>query len=212
MKNKPVQVGVTGGIGSGKSIVCRVFQGLRVPVYDADSRARWITDNDPELRSEIIDHFGSQAYDNGGKLNRSFISAQVFGQGERINHLNQLVHPKVRMDYKSWLQLHLDHSYVIKEAALIFETGSFKFLAKIITVYAPTELRLKRVLTRDPFRTKDQIQEIMAKQWNEEDRQHSSDYVINNDGSTMILPQILEIHQQLVGLSDQSVDSLIWSA
>jgi dephospho-CoA kinase len=138
-----LRIGITGGIGSGKSIASRLFQALGVPVYDADSRARWLMEHDVELRQHLSAAFGSDAYDAAGRLNRPALAATVFRNPELLAQLNALVHPHVGTDFERWAlaQQQAGHAYVLKEAALLFEAGSYKQLDRIITVFAPQPVR-----------------------------------------------------------------------
>lgn len=191
---KPICIGVTGGIGSGKSIVCKIFNALGVLSYDADSRAKIILNTDEVLKEQIKDEFGPFAYDEDGKLNRGHISKMAFSIPEKLARLNQLVHPRVTADIVTWTEEHRSHHYLIKEAALMFETGSYKVLDKVILVSAPQSLRIERVLARDPYRTEADLQKIMANQMSEEEKMKRADFVIVNDESELLIPQVLRLH------------------
>lgn len=149
----PFQIGITGGIGSGKSLVTRIFGHLGIPVYDADSHAKELMTTDGILVSQIRKEFGDLSYNPDGTLNRVYLGNTVFSDSKRLEILNRLVHPRVTLDYERWLKLHLKSKYVIKEAALLFEAGTAASLDKVVVVSAPEELRIKRVLKRDPHRT-----------------------------------------------------------
>lgn len=192
--NKPLQIGVTGGIGSGKSLVCRIFSLLGVPVYDADSRAKSIMTSDGILISHIKKEFGSLAYHADGSLNNAYLAQTVFSDAVRVKKLNELVHPAVAMDYSKWLSENRQSRYVVKEAALLFEAGSYTVLDKIVVVYAPEELRIKRVLQRDAHRNRQQVQEIINHQWSDEEKRKRADFVIVNDESQLVVPQVLKLH------------------
>lgn len=202
MNLKPLQVGITGGIGSGKSIVCKIFQILGVPVYDADTRAKWLSGNHPVIKQQITDYFGEEAFLNDN-LNRQFLAKEVFGNTEKLEKLNSFIHPRVADDYKNWVEAHKSHSYVLKEAALLFESGSYKQLHKIICVSAPEELRIKRVLTRDPQRSTEEIRNIISKQLPEDEKREKSDFLIKNDESMLVITQVLDIHQQILKLAEE---------
>ena len=190
----PYQVGITGGIGSGKSTVARIFASLGVPTYDADSRAKSVMTTNATLVEKLKKEFGNAAYDSSGKLDRKYLSAQVFGFPERLEKLNSLVHPCVAEDYQEWLNLHRAHPYILKEAALLFETGSAGKLDKIIVVTAPADLRMKRVKSRDN-RSDKEIKDIMKRQWPEEQSIARADHVIANDEVNALLPQVLKLHE-----------------
>lgn len=148
--NVPLQIGITGGIGSGKSLICRVFSVLGIPVYQADERAKWLMNHHPALREAIRQHFGTATYHPDGTLNRSYLAAQVFNESDRVSQLNALVHPKVGEDYAEWVLANDHFPYLLKEAALLYEANSYRLLHYTITVYAPIELRIRRVQRRDP--------------------------------------------------------------
>lgn len=191
--SKPLKVGVTGGIGSGKSLICQMFMKLGVPKYDADSRAKWLMNNDPDIRNGIINEFGKGSY-NEGQLNRDYLADHVFNDDEKLKILNSIVHPAVGKEHMHWVKQHKDHPYVINEAALMFEANVDKRIDKVINVSAPEEVRIERILSRDPFRTREEIRAIMNKQLTDEAREKRSDFTIVNDGKNMILPRVLELH------------------
>ena len=194
---KPYQVGITGGIGSGKSLVRKIFECLGVPTYDADSRAKEVMTSDAILVEQIKKEFGQEAYSLQGELNRKYMAEQVFHRPDRLETLNQLVHPRVRADYCNWLAQQTS-PYILKEAALLYEAGSAKELDKIIAVYAPEEVRIARVVKRDPHRNAAAVKEVMQRQMNEEEKRNKADFVILNDDSVLVIPQVLQLHQQFV--------------
>ncbi len=193
---KPLQLGITGGIGSGKTLVTKIFACLGIAVYDADSHAKELMTTDGILVSQIKKEFGDLSYLSDGALNRKHLSAVVFNNQERLDQLNALVHPRVAIHYRQWVEQHQHDVYVLKEAALLFESGSYKSLDEIIVVHAPQEIRIKRVVSRDG-RTEEQVKEIIQKQMPEEEKLKRADAVILNDESTLIIPQVLAIHQRL---------------
>lgn len=192
----PYQVGITGGIGSGKSLVCKIFQCLGVPVYDADSHAKALMTTDGILIANIQKEFGHLSYNTDGSVNRSYLGETVFNDPDKLKKLNGLVHPRVKEDYLRWVKNKSDHHYVLKEAALLFETGSSKEFNKIIVVHAPEELRIKRVLSRDAHRTRELVQEIIKNQMNEDDKLNRADFILYNDENQLLIPQVLELHQK----------------
>lgn len=192
-------IGITGGIGSGKSIICKVFELLGVPVYYADSRANWLTNNDLQLRKEIKELLGRQAYDENGQYNRKWVASQVFDNSQLLQMLNMLIHPRVFDDTKKWLTLYQNQPYVVREAAISNATGERNDLDKTIVVSCPIEVRIKRILQRDPQRSDEQIRAIIARQKTEEEFSKIADYQIINDDEKLVLPQILRIHQILTG-------------
>lgn len=194
-----LKVGITGGIGAGKSIVSKVFKVLGIPVYDADTRAKWLMNYEQAVKSKIIESFGTKAYKKD-ELDREFIGAETFHNPDKLKILNAIVHPAVGEDYKQWAESQKS-PYTLKEAALIFEAGSYKGLDRIIVVTAPSEIRIARVLRRDAHRSKKDIEAIMVRQWPEEEKIARADYIIKNDGREMILPQILSIDKALKELA-----------
>ncbi|WP_254153529.1 dephospho-CoA kinase [Chryseosolibacter indicus] len=191
---KPFQIGITGGIGSGKSTVCKIFQHLGVPVYDADSHAKKLMTTDGILISQIKKEFGDLSYNSDGTLNRIYLGNNVFHNEEKLALLNSLVHPRVAIDYSHWVNENKQHTYVIKEAALLFEANSHKGLDRVIVVTAPEALRFKRVLARDLHRTVEQLKAIVEKQMPEDEKRERADHIIVNDESMLVIPQVLELH------------------
>jgi dephospho-CoA kinase len=196
----PFQVGITGGIGSGKSTVATIFSCLGIPVYDADSHAKELMNIDEILVEQIKNEFGKLAYDKDGKLDRKFLADQVFGLPERLEKLNSLVHPRVAENYKTWVSQQVDKPYVLKEAALLFEAGSAKQLNKIIVVSAPEALRVKRVMNRDNRKQQD-VLNIINRQWPEAKSLALANYIITNDDSTPVIPQVLHLNKVLLDLA-----------
>lgn len=194
--NKPWQIGITGGIGSGKSLICKIFMALGTPVYDADSRAKWLQTHDLKLIGDIKRNFGADSYLEDNTINRTYLAEIVFKDQEKLALLNQLVHPQVAHDYQQWVNQHAAYHYVIKEAALLFESGSNKSLDKIINVNAPVKTRMERVLLRDSFRSEAQVREIMARQLTDPEREKRADFTIKNDNQALVIPQVLAIHRQ----------------
>jgi len=193
-----LKVGITGGIGSGKSTVARVFETLGVPVYNADDAAKRLMQEDPELKEKISLLLGDESYKDG-QLNRTWISANIFGKPEKVQALNALVHPATIKDAHEWMSKQTT-PYSLKEAALIFESGSEKELDFVIGIYAPEELRIQRVIKRDDT-SREAIQQRMRNQLNEEEKIKRCDFVITNDDHQLVIPQVLAINQQLLKLS-----------
>lgn len=189
-----IQIGVTGGIGSGKSIVCEIFQSLGVPIYDADSRAKFLMGNDEDLISSIKSAFGLDAYLGTGKINRDYLAKSVFSSSGNTQKINSIVHPAVALDYSNWV-LKQDFPYVIKEAALLIESGSYKKLDKLIVVTAPIELRIKRVKSRDSFRSEREIKTIIDKQLSDQEREGKADFILKNDESELLINQVLKLDE-----------------
>jgi dephospho-CoA kinase len=193
----PLQIGITGGIGSGKSLVCKIFQCLGVPVYDADSRAKALMTTDGILIEQIKKEFGNLAYHTDGTLNRKHIGEAAFGDPEKLKKLDAMVHPRVAANYAQWVDEQTT-PYVIKEAALLFEAGSYKNLDKIIVVSAPEQLRVKRVVVRDPQRSEQMVKDIIGNQMPDAEKISRADFVVMNDESQLVIPQVLRLHQIFV--------------
>lgn len=199
--DKPLQIGITGGIGTGKTLVSKIFYALNVPVYDADYRAKWVMQHNPLLKKEIMGAFSMQAYTNTGELNRAYLASQVFSDTNKMALLNSLVHPKVAEDYAIWVQANARQPYVLKEAALLFESGSYQFIDKIITVFTSMQVRVQRIQKRDPQRTIEEIQGIINKQLPEEEKLQRADFVLYNDDRQLLIPQILKLHHQFLSMA-----------
>ena len=193
--NTTLQIGITGGIGSGKSLISKIFHCLSIPVYDADSRAKYVMTTDGILIQDIKKEFGELSFEDG-VLNRNYISKVVFENPEKLARLNELVHPRVADDYKRWVGEQSDHPYVLKEAALLFESGSHKMLDKLIFVSASEDLRIKRVLKRDPHRTRSQVEDIIKNQMPDSEKIKLADFVTTNNETELIIPQVLKLDKQ----------------
>ncbi len=147
------------------------------------------------LISQIKKEFGELSYHSDGSLNRGFLSEEVFPAPSRLKVLNELVHPRVAEDYEKWINKHLHFTYVIKEAALLYESESYRSLDWVIVISAPEDMRIERVIKRDKGRTVDQIRDIIAQQWPEEKKIRMANSVIMNDNSHLIIPQVIELHK-----------------
>jgi len=191
-----LKIGITGGIGSGKTTVCRIFAHLNIPVYNADDRAKWLMVNDLGLKQEIQRIIGSKAYHKDGQLNRSHIGHIIFNDPTILKALNQVVHPAVFTDGDNWFKKQTG-PYAIKEAALFYETSSYHTMDKMIVVTAPHELRIERVMGRDEI-TREAIEARMDKQLPEAEKVSRADFVIYNDGEKMLIPQVMDIHRKLL--------------
>jgi len=199
--SRPLQIGITGGIGSGKTLICKIFQSLGVPVYDADSRAKILMTTDGILVEQIKKEFGTLSYNEDGSLNRKYLGQIVFDQKLKLEILNELVHPRVAKDYEGWVGTHRHFPYVMKEAALLFESASYKGLDKIVVVSAPEKIRMKRVLQRDTHRTEKDVENIFGNQLPEDEKLKRADFVIVNDETCLVIPQVLELHQRFSSLN-----------
>src|SRR4051812_6350462 len=190
-----LKIGLTGGIGSGKTTVAQMFEVLSIPVYYADPAARDLMNKDPELKKNIIAVFGTDAYKNG-ELNRSYLGSVVFQDKEKLKLLNSIVHPATIRESENWMK-NQKTPYAIKEAALIFEAGLEKHLDFVIGVTAPESLRIERVVERDHI-SKEKVLERIRNQMDEKEKLSRCDFVIQNDGLQPLLPQVLAVHEKLI--------------
>lgn len=190
-------IGLTGGIGSGKSKILSVFSTYGIPCYESDRRAKWLMQKDAELKSQIKSFFGDQIYEND-QFNQRKLAKLVFANKGKLEALNSLVHPRVKMDFKSFVSQQ-DTPYIIKEAAILFETGGEKDCDATILVTAPEKLRLQRILNREKISSMD-IKARINNQWSDSRKIPLADYVINNIDWDKTLKKIDEIHQKLLVL------------
>ncbi|MCH8330535.1 MAG: dephospho-CoA kinase [Bacteroidetes bacterium] len=195
-----MKIGVTGGIGSGKTTVCRIFETLGVPVFYADERARQLMENDQQLINAIKETFGVQIY-KGNIPDRQHIAEMVFNDPSLLEKLNALVHPAVAKDFDDWLDKISAQSYVINEAAIIFEAGTDKLLDKVISVNAPQEVRIQRIIDRDKT-SEEKVKSRIKQQLSDEERSKLADFIILNDGKTKLINQVIDLHEELVLLSN----------
>jgi len=187
-----LKLGLTGGIGSGKSTVAKVFELLGVPVYYADAASKRLYQTDKELAASIRSHFGEDMYE-GEQLNRSKLASIVFANEEKLQLLNSLVHPLTIKDAEGWMAQQTA-PYLIKEAALLFESGSVSELDFVIGVYAPKHLRLKRVMDRDNI-SREEVISRMNRQIDEDIKMRLCDFIIKNDEQQLVVPQVMQLHQ-----------------
>lgn len=202
-----IVLGITGGIGSGKSVVCRIFHQLGISVYDADTAAKDLYERFPELLQKAVQEFGQEILDVKGRIDRKKLASIVFSDEEKLKKLNKMVHPLVRKDFKEWLLLHRSAPYVIKEAAILFESGADRDCTHVATVTAPAELRISRVRSRDQ-RTVSDVKRVMERQWPEEEKIRRSRFVINNGEQDAVLSQVLAIHEALVAEYESHAESV----
>lgn len=199
---KKLKIGITGGLGSGKTTACKIFETLGIPVYYADDRAKALMVEDKKLVTDIKNLFGEEAYFSDGNLNRRFISDKAFHNPKLLNELNQLVHPAVLKDGDLWHSTQQNTPYTLKEAALMYESDSYKHMDKVITVYAPKELRIERAILRGGgLISREDIEARIAKQLPEEEKLRRADFIIYNDGEQALIPQVLKIHKMILLLS-----------
>ena len=196
-----LKIGLTGGIGSGKSTVAKIFETLGIPVYYADTEAKRLMNSSETLKKVIRQNFGEATYEND-QLNRKYLAGIVFNDPEKLELLNALIHPVTINDAEQWMQQQ-SAPYSIKEAALLFESGAAENLDLIVGVYAPQALRIKRVMKRDGL-TADEIMKRINRQVNEEMKMKLCDFVITNNEQELLVPQVLKLHQHFSGLSNTS--------
>jgi dephospho-CoA kinase len=190
-----LRIGLTGGIGSGKSTVARIFKVLGIPVYNADEASKKLMSEDQDLKNKIVAAFGDNSYNNG-LLNRKFLSDQVFHDRKKLDLLNSIVHPATLKDVTAWLEKQ-DAPYIIKEAALIFESGSQKMLDYVIGVRAPLALRIEHTMRRD-HATSEEVEARIHLQMDEEKKMQLCDFIIINDEQQMLIPQVLKLHNEFI--------------
>ena len=193
-----LKAGITGGIGSGKTVVSRVFQSLNIPVYNSDASAKLLMECHPLIKRQLTELYGEDIYLEG-ELNRAKLAAIIFNDPEELEQVNRIVHPHVKENFIDWCGRQKEVPYILQEAAIIFESGADKYLDKIIMVTAPLELRIERVMKRNNL-PREEIIKIVNRQMSEEEKIKRSDYVVVNDESTLIIPQVLKIHDALIKL------------
>ncbi len=193
-----IRVGLTGGIGSGKSLVGRIFKTLGIPVFEADVEAKRLMEEDPALRSAIIQRFGEHVYPSG-MLDRKALAGMVFNDPSALKDLNALVHPAVRLHFDRWAR-EQRAPYGIMEAALLAETGGHDRFDRTVVVSAPEELRVKRVMERDGVE-EEAVRARMRNQASDSERSKIADFTIINDEEQLVIPQVLKIHEQLLALA-----------
>jgi len=191
-----LKVGLTGGIGSGKSIVAGIFTVLGIPVFDADTEARTLMESDPVLKAHLEDAFGEDVYLNG-MLRRKKLAEMVFSDDDKLRLLNSLVHPKVRDAFSEWVGCHAEAPYVIHEAAILLESGWASLFDRVIAVEAPEQLRIRRVMERDGT-SAGEVRSRMERQWTDEERRKHADYLLVNDEKKLLIPAIIELHRLLL--------------
>jgi dephospho-CoA kinase len=188
-------IGLTGGIGSGKSFIAQIIEHMGYPVYYSDARAKELTKSNPTIKMGLISLFGEEVFE-GNQLNAELISSRIFHDDELLKKVNELIHPIVRADFENWA-LNQNSALVFNEAAILFETGSYQNFDSSILVCAPTESKIERVMKRENC-SKEEVMARMSKQWSDEDKRKLADYSILNDNQTPILIQLEEIINNLL--------------
>lgn len=190
-------VGLTGGIGTGKSVVASLFVQLGIPVYNSDNKAKWLMNNNNSLKGELVESFGVNTYVDG-VLNKSYLSDLVFNDSVKLKALNKIVHPYVKIDFEDWVTNNSKTSYVIKEAAILIESGAYKQVDSILLVQADLEMRINRVISRDGVVKKDVVARI-ENQLSESEKQKFSDYTIfNNSTLKELASKVKETHNEII--------------
>ncbi len=195
-------IGITGGIGSGKSTVCEVFKLLGVPVFEADTVAGRLINSDSEIKNNLIQLYGNEIYNSDKKINREKLANIIFNSDVELEKVNKVVHPAVRKEFTNWLKLQKT-DYVIHEAAILIESGFYKMMDFTILVSAPEEMRIERVMRRNNL-TRENVISRMAKQWPDSEKRKLAGAELVNDNKNLLIPQILEIDKKL------KTDGKIW--
>ena len=191
-----LKIGITGGIGSGKTTVCKIFETLGIPVYEADTKAKFLMDTDHELKAALTGYFGSDVYYDNGTLNRQLLADIIFNDKSSLKKVNSLVHPAVARNFDDWCARQTA-PYVLEEAAIIFERNIAHRFAKVILVTAPEDIRIQRVVARDDVYP-ETVRIRMLNQWSDEKKKSLADYVIYNDNSRLLTHQVMDIHKKIL--------------
>lgn len=191
-----LRVGLTGSIGSGKTLVARIFETLGIEVFYADTEAKLLL-ADPEVKAEITGHFGDHILDEHSTIVNKRLADIVFKDPSSLMLLNAIIHPRVMHKLLEWFDSRLTGPYALQEAAILFESGFDKVCDAVVTVSAPEEIRVRRVMERDHI-SRDEVLLRMRNQWTDEEKCSRSDYIIINDGSRLVIPQVLRVHEALL--------------
>ena len=194
---KPKLIGITGGIGAGKSTVSTICKHLGFKVYNSDQRAKEIVSEDSIIKKKLISFFGNNIYKNG-VLDRKFLSDKIFNDKSSLQQINSIIHPAVKKDFNSWVINNSNEKILFKESALLLESGAYKELDKIILIISDKNLRVSRVLNRDQNRSKKEIESIIDKQIDEVDAIKYADIVIDNNHKKMLLPSVIQEIEKLI--------------
>jgi dephospho-CoA kinase len=194
-----LKIGITGGIGSGKTTVCKVFKLLGIPIYFADDEAKKILDTSIDVKTNIINTFGIEVIDTNGIIDRKKLALKIFNNKENLEKLNSIVHPAVAKHFENWLHENKSAKYILKEAAILFESKAYKAVDKVITVTAPIELKIQRAMQRDNT-DRASIEQRIKNQLSDEEKIKRSHFIIYNDEQQLLIPQIIDIHHKLIKL------------
>ena len=183
-----IKIGITGGIGSGKSVVSKLLQLMGVPVYIADVESKRLTETDPDIRAALLSLLGDEVYQDG-KLNRPLLASYIFGNKDNLTMVNGIIHPRIKDDFRRWAQSHSSYPIVGIEAAILIEAGFTEDVDQVVLVYAPQEIRLRRAVSRDACAA-EQIQQRMRNQMPDEDKMAFAHHIIYNDDKQALIPQL----------------------
>ncbi len=192
-----LKIGITGGIGSGKTTICKFFELLGVPVYYADDVSKELLHSDPEIKEKMLSVFGNEILDDHQQISRKKIAERVFNNEKELKQLNAIIHPAVALHFEEWLLQYATYPYIIKEAAILFESGAYRQLDKIISIVAPVEQRIRRVVKRDGT-SDEEVKKRMLAQLSDEERIARSQFIIENNGMQLVIPQVLKLHNKFV--------------
>jgi dephospho-CoA kinase len=191
-----LKVGITGGIGSGKTTVCKIFELLGTPVYYADLEAKQLQNDNEELKTAILQEFGESIVNAEGLIDRTKLAAIVFSDKSKLQELNSIIHPAVATHFDNWLTIHQSSKYILKEAAILFESGANAGVDKVISVIAPIDIRISRTTKRDNI-SEELIQQRINNQLSDEEKIKRSDFIIYNNEQQLLIPQIISIRELL---------------
>lgn len=192
-----MKVGITGGIGSGKSLVCEIFECLGVPVFNSDMESKNLLDTNEGVKKVLIRAFGSQIYSSNGKIDKAVFASLIFSEEENLKLANSIIHPAVATRFYEWCDEHNQQKYVLKEAAILFESGAHKQLDLVIAILAPEDIRIERIKKRDNS-SEIEIKKRIDKQWPDEKINSMADFIIQNPGEQFLIPQVLDIHYKII--------------
>ncbi len=190
-----LKIGITGGIGSGKTIVCEIFKLLGIPVFQADFVAGKLINSDAVIRSELISRYGNDIYQTDRKVNREKLAGIIFNDDAELEKVNKIIHPVVRNEFMNWVK-NQEAEYVIHEAAILFESGFYKMMDAVILVTAPEEMRIERVIKRNGL-TRENVLSRIAKQWPDSEKRKFATFELINDNKSLLIPKIIEIDNKI---------------
>lgn len=193
-----IKIGITGGIGSGKSTACKIFELLGVPVYYSDDESKKLLTSDNELKNAIVKTVGEDVLNEEGLIDRKKLAELIFNNKENLTKINNIIHPAVAKHFENWVKAHAHQPYILKEAAILFESGAYKQVDKIIAVTSSKELKIERAMKRNGS-TREQVEQRINNQMSDEEIIKRSQFVIHNNEEELIIPQVLKIHKQLIG-------------